>query len=108
MIFGVDNSSSSHPHNFKNHFLVLGERDNFAINGSLDPQEKELSNAHNSYVLFIEKKMLIFKLNFYWEVFLMDLVLLSLEKCPEMEMCMIFELITILLISLTYYASTSI
>ena len=56
MIFGVDNSSSSHPQNFRNNFLVLGERDNFAINGSLDPQEKELSNAHNSYVLFIEKK----------------------------------------------------
>ena len=43
MIFGVDNSSSSHPQNFKNIFLVFGERDNFAINGSLDPQKKELS-----------------------------------------------------------------
>ena len=60
MIFGVDNSSSSHPQNFKNNFLVLDEKDNFAINGSLDPQEKELSNAHNSYLLFIEKKYVNF------------------------------------------------
>ena len=43
MIFGVDNSLSSHPQNFRNNFLVLGERDNFAINGSLDPPEKEFS-----------------------------------------------------------------
>ena len=60
MIFGVDNSSSSHPQNFKNNFLVLDEKDNFAINGSLDPQEKELSNAHNNYLLFIEKKYVNF------------------------------------------------
>ena len=29
IIFGVDNSSSSHPDNRKNNFLVLGDGDNF-------------------------------------------------------------------------------
>ena len=34
IIFGVDNSSSSHADNRKNNFLVLGEGDAFGINGS--------------------------------------------------------------------------
>ena len=34
VIFGVDNSSSSHADNLKNNFLVLGEGDTFCINGS--------------------------------------------------------------------------
>ena len=33
-IFGVDNSSSFHADNLKNNFLVLGEGDNFGINGN--------------------------------------------------------------------------
>ena len=34
IIFGVDNSSSSHTYNRKNHFLILGEWSTFVINGS--------------------------------------------------------------------------
>ena len=33
IIFGVDNSSSSHADNLKNNFLILGEGDTFGING---------------------------------------------------------------------------
>ena len=43
--------------------------------------------------------MLTFQLNFVSEVYLMDLVLLSLEKYLQMEMCMIFQSIPILLIN---------
>ena len=46
--------------------------------------------------------MLTFQINFVLEVFLMDLVLLSLEKYLDMEMCMIFQSITALLINLTH------
>ena len=46
--------------------------------------------------------MLIFQLNFVSEVFLMDLLILSLEKYLEMEICMIFHSITALLTNLTY------
>ena len=35
VIFRVDNCSSSHTDNCKNHFLVLGEGKTFGINGSL-------------------------------------------------------------------------
>ena len=35
IIFGVNNSSSSHDDNLKNNFLVLGEGDTFGINGIL-------------------------------------------------------------------------
>ena len=34
LIFGVDNSSSSHTDNRKNDILILGEGDTFGINGS--------------------------------------------------------------------------
>ena len=47
-------------------------------------------------------KMLIFQLNFVSEVYLMDLVVLSLEKYLLMEMCMLFQSITILLTNLAY------
>ena len=47
-------------------------------------------------------KMLTFQQNFIWEVYLMDLVLLSLEKYLQMENFMIFQSTTILLINLTY------
>ena len=46
--------------------------------------------------------MVTFQLNFVSEAYLMDLVLLSLEKYLYMEMRKIFQLITILLIHLTY------
>ena len=46
-------------------------------------------------------EMLTFQINFILEVFLMDLVLLSLEKYLDIEMCIIFQSITALLINLT-------
>ena len=84
---------------------MLGEGPNFGINGRFDTLEKKFSidftktnkkfslslhyNADNSY-LFVDEtkylslkltmKMLTFQLNFVLEVFLMDLVLLSLQK----------------------------
>ena len=84
---------------------MLGEGPNFRINGRFDSLEKKFSidftktnkkfslsfhyNADNSY-LFVDEtkylslkltmKMLTFQLNFVLEVFLMDLVLLSLQK----------------------------
>ena len=42
IIFGVDNSSSSHTDNLKNDFLVSGEGDTFGINGSFGAPEKKL------------------------------------------------------------------
>ena len=41
MIFGVDNSSSSHSENPKNNFLILGEGPTFGINGSFGSPEKK-------------------------------------------------------------------
>ena len=41
IIFGVDNSSSSHSDNFKNNFLILDEGLTYGANGSLgSPQKK--------------------------------------------------------------------
>ena len=105
VIFGVDNSSSFNGDNRKNIFSVLGEGPTYGINGSFGSPEKNFSinlrkantkfclglhyNADNSYFLLMEKKslnlqltmkMLTFQLNFASDVFLMDLVLLSLEK----------------------------
>ena len=42
IIFGVDNSSSSHSDNRKNNFLILGEVPTYGINGSLMHQKKKL------------------------------------------------------------------
>ena len=42
LIFGVDNSSSSHIDNPKNNFLVLGEGLTEGINGSFGTAEKRL------------------------------------------------------------------
>ena len=41
VIFGIDNSSSSHTDNLRNGFLILGEGDTFGINGSLGAPEKK-------------------------------------------------------------------
>ena len=41
IIFGVDNSLSSHADNRKNKFLVLGEGDTSDINGSFFAPEKK-------------------------------------------------------------------
>ena len=44
IIFGVDNSSSSHTDNLKNNFLILGEGgDTFGINGSFGAPENKFS-----------------------------------------------------------------
>ena len=71
IIFGVDNSLSSHADNLKNNFLILDEGDTFGTNGSFGAPEKKLSisfskastrfclslhyNADNSY-LFVNGK----------------------------------------------------
>ena len=41
IIFGVDNSSSSHTGNLKNDILTLGQGDTFCINGSFGATEKK-------------------------------------------------------------------
>ena len=43
VIFGVDNSASTHADNAKNHFLMLGEVPTFGINGSFDSPKKKFS-----------------------------------------------------------------
>ena len=43
IIFGADNSSSSHADNLKNNFLVLDESPTFDINGSFGSAEKKFS-----------------------------------------------------------------
>ena len=105
IIFGVDNNSASHAENRKNNFLVLGESPTYGINGSFWSPEKKFriiftkpstkfclnlhDNADNSYLFVngieifkfkIDNKNVNFPLNFAMEVFLMDLVLLSLKK----------------------------
>ena len=94
IIFGVDNSSSSHADNLKNNFLILGDGDTFSINGSFGALEKKFSinsskantkfclslhyNADNSYLFVNWKeifnlnptmKMLTFQINFVSEVY---------------------------------------
>ena len=75
MIFGVDNSSSSHTNNCKNNFLILGGNPTYCINRSFGSPEKKFSNNfrkantkfclslhynHDSYLFVNGKK--IFKL----------------------------------------------
>ena len=104
IIFGADKGSSSHPDNRNNNFLILGQDPTFGINGSFGSPEKKfdinfskantsfclslLYNHYNSWVfLLMEKKSLNLKLtiemlnvSFVLEVFLMDLLLLGLDK----------------------------
>ena len=91
MIFGVDNNSSSHVDSRKNNFLVLGEGPTFGINESFGSPEKRFTinfskantkfcvslhyNADNSH-LFDNGKEILLAL----EAYLMDLMLLNLEK----------------------------
>ena len=42
-IFGVDNSSSSHPDNRKNNFLILGKGPTYGINGSFRSPENKFN-----------------------------------------------------------------
>ena len=71
IIFGVDNSSSSHSENRTNNFLILGEGPTYGVNGSFGSPEKKFNinntqantkfcfclhcNADNSY-LFVNGK----------------------------------------------------
>ena len=105
IIFGVDKSSSSHSDDCKNIFLVLDEGPTFRINRSFGSAEKKgcinfsKTNTNFTWVCFImllivicllmEKKssilkpiikMLTFQLNFVLEVYLINLLILSLEK----------------------------
>ena len=43
LVFGVDDSSSSHTDNRKNKFLVLGEGDTFVINARLGTLKKKFN-----------------------------------------------------------------
>ena len=53
IIFGADNSLSSHTDNHKNTFLVLGEGPTFGINGSFcTPEKKFTINFNNSNTAF--------------------------------------------------------
>ena len=77
IIFDVDNSLSSHAHNCKNSFLVLGEDQNFGINGRFRSPEKNIRidfskantklclslhyNADNSYFFVNRKEIFKFK-----------------------------------------------
>ena len=102
---------------------MLDEGDTFRINGKFGEPEKKFSkanakfclslhyNADNSYLFAngkkkskfkVDNKILTFQFSFVWEVFLMDLVLTSLEIYLKMEMCIIFQSITISMTNLTY------
>ena len=77
VIFGVDNSSSSHSDNRQNNFLVLGEGPTYVINGRFGSPEKKFSinftksntkfclswhcNADNSYLFVNGKEIFKFK-----------------------------------------------
>ena len=77
MIFGADNSLSSHFDNRKNNFLILGEGPTFRINGKFESPEKTFSisftkantkfclsfhyNADNSYLSVNGKEVIKFK-----------------------------------------------
>ena len=125
IIFGVDNSSSSHSENGKNNFLVLGQGPTYGVNWSFGSPEENLNinstkaklclslhyNADDIYLFVNGKKIFKFKayntnanfpMHFVSKVYLMDLILLSLEKYLYVERCIIFQSITIILINLTY------
>ena len=105
IIFGFDHSLSSHADNRKNNFLISGDSPTYGINGSSGSPEKRFSlnftkanamfclslqySADNNYFFVNGKeilnlklaiKMLTLQLIFFSEIFLMDLVLLNLEK----------------------------
>ena len=45
IIFGVDDSSSTHTDNLKNDFSILGKGDTFGINGSFGATEKKFDSS---------------------------------------------------------------
>ena len=105
IIFGVDNSLSSHTDNLMNRFLILGEDPTSGINKSFDSPQKKFSinfskartkfcltlhyNVDNGYLFVNGKKstnlkliirMPTFQIGFVYEVYLMDFMIQSLEK----------------------------
>ena len=76
VVFGVENSSSSHFDNHKNNILILDEGTTFEINGGFEKKEKRCS------INFTERntKFCFGIFNFLSDIYLMDLVLLSLQK----------------------------
>ena len=79
VIFGIENSSSSHADNCKNNFSVLNKGDIFGINGSFGAPERKFSinftktntklclslhyNGDNSYLFVNGKYSFMFKAN---------------------------------------------
>ena len=77
IVFGIDNSSSSHSDNHKNNFLILSDGTTYGINGSFRSPEKTFSfnftkastklclslhyNAGNSYLFVNGKEIFKFK-----------------------------------------------
>ena len=104
IIFDVDNSSSSHSVYCKNNFFILGEGLSFGINESFSSREKNVCtyfikaniklclglhyNGDNSYLFVNGNEIFKSKVKnenanfptFVSKAYLMDLVLLSLEK----------------------------
>ena len=90
IIFGIDNSSSSHADNLKNSFLILAEGDTFGINGSFGAPAKQFSmnfskidikfclslhyNVENSYLFVNGKEILKFLANNKMLIFQLDFV----------------------------------
>ena len=96
IVFGVDNSSSSHSDNHKTNFLILHEGPTYGINGSFGSPDNSMItvfclslhyNAENTYLFINGNEIFKFKaytnnVNFRTQFCLgsnlMDLVLLSL------------------------------
>ena len=99
--FGVDNSPSSCADNRKNNFLMLSEGPTFGINGRCGSPEKKFSiNFSNANTKFC--------LSLHYDAGNSNLFVNRKEisngisngfSATESEMCMIFQSITILLIS---------
>ena len=118
IIFGVDNSSLSHSDNRKNNFLIFGEDPYYGITGNFGSPEKKLSidftkakttfclswhySDNNCYLFVNGKKMFKFKTDNKNVKFPTKFCLgsisngLSPKKYLKMEMCMIFQSITII------------
>ena len=62
MIFGVDNSSSSHSDNRKNNFLVLGEGPTFRINVRFCSPEKKFQINFSNFIFVNGEETFKFKI----------------------------------------------
>ena len=116
---GFDNNSSSHADNHENNFLSLGEGPTYGINGSFGEPEKKSSislclslhyNHDNNYCIKFDKINTKFSLSFDFNK---DNSYLFVNEKKSVSLKMIiksflkgniydFQLITMLLINLTY------